>query len=124
MDRKFKRDFPLSPFYQICSLKSIFSQIWSKKRKTGCLFTRKIIQFPRSKKAVLVKPSFERSTLPQSLLIHGGLKPSSPAFTNPLIICGSAGFLFPVERYLSFDCGNRMLFRVKRHLVFLFLDYF
>ncbi len=27
MDRKFKRDFPLSPFYQICSLKSIFSQI-------------------------------------------------------------------------------------------------
>ncbi len=52
MDSQFKRDFPLLWFYQICFLKSIFSRIWSQKRKLRYLITRKIIQFPRSKKSV------------------------------------------------------------------------
>ena len=39
--RKFKRDLPLSPFYQLCSPKSIFSQMWSQKRNSVPLHTKK-----------------------------------------------------------------------------------
>ena len=63
IDKEIQTRFSSLPILSNLLPKEYFSRVWYQKRTTGRLFTQKTIQITRSKKAVSVKPSFERSTL-------------------------------------------------------------
>ena len=104
-DRKFKPDIPPFWFYQIGSIKSIFSQNLISKKKNRMTLHTKNHPISTIKKSCSGQALVWALYPTQSLLIHGGLNPSSPALTNPLIICVVAGgritTVFPLSKILS-----------------------